>query len=156
MGFTINIAKGKKKPKAKSSPVKISRLCKGVVIKEDDTYKVRISLNNDADNPDYLVIPFTKESLDLKGKVEVFSTKRDEFGKYIKFIRDSRWCQYNPGLPTQYTVVIEKLIVTGNVVRCNGHHEFLLKDTHGFGNATYNLPKLDESKPLFNNGNIDK
>lgn len=150
MGFTINIAKGfKKKPKT-SKPNRISRLCIGTTIKEGDEYKIKISLRNDPEYPDFLVVPFTKESLDLKGKAIVYSREKDKYGHYIAYHRDSSMCKLFPGLPTKYTVVVEKLVCSGYVVRKDGKLMFDLKETHGVGDYVHDLPnRIDNTKPLF-------
>lgn len=150
MGFTINIAKGLKKISSNTKPNRISRLCIGTTIKDGNTYKIRISLRNDPDFPDYIVIPFTKRSLDLKGKSIVYGCKKDNLGRIVKYCRDKSKCELFPGLPTQYTVVVEKVVCSGYVIRKDGKLLFDLLDTHGIGNLLYNLPnRLDESKPLF-------
>ena len=150
MGFTINLAKGfKKKPKVSKSN-RVSRLCIGTTIKEGDEYKIRISLRNDPEYPDFLVIPFTKESLELKGKVVVYGHEKDKYGHHIKYHRDPSMCKLFPGLPTQYTAVIERLVCSGYVVRKDGKLMFDLKETHGVGNYVHDLPtRIDDTKPLF-------
>ena len=150
MGFTINIAKGlKKKPKT-SKPDIVSKLCIGITVKEGDEYKIKISLRNDPEYPDFLVVPFTKESLELKGKVVVYSHEKDKYGHHIKYYRDSSMCKLFPGLPTQYTAVIERLVCSGYVVRKDGKLMFDLKETHGVGNYVHDLPtRIDDTKPLF-------
>lgn len=150
MGFTINLAKGfKKKPKV-NKPNRVSRLCIGTTIKEGDEYKIRISLKNDPKYPDFLVVPFTKESLELKGKIIVYSHEKDKYGHHIAYHRDPSMCKLFPGLPTQYTVVIERLVCSGYVIRKDGKLMFDLKETHGVGNYVHNLPtRIDDTKPLF-------
>ena len=150
MGFTINIAKGIKKKSKPSKPNRISRLCIGTVIKDNEEYKIKISLRNDPDYPDYLVVPFTKESLELKGKVIVYSHEKDKYGHHIAYHRDPSMCKLFPGLPTQYTAVIERLVCSGYVVRKDGKLMFDLKETHGVGNYVHDLPtRIDNTKPLF-------
>ena len=150
MGFTINIAKGfKNKPKT-SKPNRISRLCIGTTIKEGDEYKIKISLRNDPEYPDFLVVPFTKESLELKGKAIVYSREKDEYGHHIAYHRDPSMCKLFSELPTQYTTVIERLVCSGYVIRKDGKLMFDLIETHGKGNFAHNIPKrIDNSKPLF-------
>lgn len=150
MGFTINLAKDfKKKPKV-NKPNRVSRLCIGTTIKEGDEYKIRISLRNDPEYPDFLVVPFTKESLELKGKVVVYGHEKDKYGHHIKYHRDFSMCKLFPGLPTQYTAVIERLVCSGYVVRKDGKLMFDLKETHGVGNYVHDLPtRIDDTKPLF-------
>ena len=150
MGFTINLAKGfKKKPKA-SKLNRVSRLCIGTTIKEGDEYKIRISLRNDPEYHDFLVVPFTKESLELKGKAIVYGHEKDKYGHNIEYHRDPSMCKFFPGLPSQYTAVIERLVSSGYVIRKDGKLMFDLKQTHGIGGYVHDLPnRIDESKPLF-------
>lgn len=150
MGFTINIAKGFKKNPKTSKPNRISRLCIGTTIKEGNEYKIKISLRNDPEYPDFLVVPFTKESLELKGKVIVYSHEKDEYGHHIAYHRDPFMCKLFSELPTKYTAVIERLVCSGYVVRKDGKLMFDLKETHGVGNYVHDLPiRIDNTKPLF-------
>ena len=154
MDFTINIAKSfKKKPKT-SKPNRVSRLCIGTTIKEGNEYKIKISLKNDPEYPDFIVVPFTKESLNLRGKIIVYSHNKDKYGHHIAYYRDPFMCKIFPGLPIQYTAVIEKLVCSGYVIRKDGKLMFELKETHGIGNYVHDLPtRIDESKPLFPSNN---
>ena len=120
MGFTINLAKGfKKKPKV-NKPNRVSRLCIGTTIKEGEEYKIKISLKNDPEYPDFIVIPFTKESLDLKGKTIVYLHNKDKFGHNIVYHRNPSICKLFPGHSSQYTVVVENVICSGYVIRKDG------------------------------------
>ena len=155
MGFTINLAKGfKKKPKV-SKPNRVSRLCIGTTIKEGDEYKIRISLKNDPEYPDFLVVPFTKESLDLKGKTIVYECNKDEYGHYVKHYRDDDLSKTFPGLPSQYTTVVEGEVCSGYVIRKEGKLYFDIREVHGRGDYLMNIPeRINENIPLFNNDNI--
>lgn len=150
MFFTINIAKGLKKQSKVSKLNKVSRLCIGTVIKEGDEYKIKISLRNDPEYSDFIIVPFTKESLELKGKTIVYSHEKDKYGHNIAYHRDPFICKIFPGLSTQYTAVVEKLVCSGYVIRKDGKLMFDLKETHGTSNYVHDLPiNIDESKPLF-------
>jgi hypothetical protein len=144
--FTINIAKGLKH-KAKPRPNRISRLCWGEVIEMDNKYQIKLSLKNDPDYPDYLIIPFDAKSIDLYGKTEVY-TKIDN--KYVKVIRDIQRCKIFPGLATQYTVVIPGNICSGYVIRNNGKLLFDIKKIHGRGEyALREVENINKNIPLF-------
>ena len=150
MVFTINIAKGLKKQPKTSKSNKVSRLCIGTVIKEENEYKIRISLRNDPEYSDFIIVPFTEESLKLKGKTIVYSHEKDKYGHNIAYHRDPFICKIFPGLSTQYTAVVEKLVCSGYVIRKDGKLMFDLKETHGTNNYMHDLPiNIDESKPLF-------
>ena len=150
MLFTINIVKGLKKRPLADKPNKVSRLCIGTVIKEENEYKIKISLRNDPEYSDFIIVPFTEESLELKGKTIVYSHEKDKYGHNIAYHRDPSICTIFPGLPTQYTAVIERLVCSGYVVRKDGKLMFDLKETHGVGNYVHDLPtRIDDTKPLF-------
>lgn len=149
--FTINIAKGLKKSKSKTKPRpnRISRLCWGEVIQIDDEFKIKLSLKNDPDYPDYLVIPFDAKCVDLYGKTEVY-TKLNK--KYVKVIKDKQHCKIFPGLATQYTVVIPGNICSGYVIRNNGKLLFDIKKVHGRGElAMREVKNINKNIPLFDN-----
>lgn len=149
--FTINIAKGIKKNKSqtKPRPNRISRLCWGEVIEVDNEFKIKLSLKNDPDYPDYLVIPFNPTSVNLYSKTEVY-TKIDN--KYVKIIRDKQYCRLFPGLATQYTVVIPGNICSGYVIRNNGKLLFDIKKIHGRGElAIREVENINKNIPLFDN-----
>ena len=152
MGFTINIAKGIKKRTSTPLPNKISRLCLGTTVINNNEYKCKISLRNDPEYPDYIIIPFTKESLDLKGKVIVFEHKKDEYGHYVEHHRNSTMCKFFPGLSSQYTTIVEGEVCSGYVIRKDGKLYFDMKAVHGRGSMLKNIPNnINETTPLFNN-----
>ena len=156
MNFTINVAKGiKKKPSKTSNINKVSRLCLGTTIIINGVYKCKVSLRNDPDYPDYVVVPFTEESLDLKGKTIVYECNKDKYGHYIKHYRDDDLSKTFPGLPSQYTTVVEGEVCSGYVIRKEGKLYFDIKEVHCRGDYLMNIPeRINENIPLFNNDNI--
>ena len=72
LSIKINIAKGNKKKRNVSTKSNvISRVCKAVVIKDDEGFKAKINTNNE-ENSDILLIPFTTESYNIKGKEIIY------------------------------------------------------------------------------------
>lgn len=154
MAFTINIAKGIKKVRAKTTPNRVSRLCLGTAIIDDDQLKCRVSLRNDPNYPDYLVVPFTKESFELKGCLRVFDKKKDKKGHNIVTIRDRQTATFFPGVSSRYTTIVEKEVCSGYVIRKDGKLYFDLRETHGKGRNLVNVPtRINEREPLFNSAN---
>lgn len=155
MNFSINVVKGIKKKSNKTPlPNRISRLCLGTAIYISGVYKCKVSLRNDPDYPDYIVVPFTKESLDLKGKTIVYEQNKDEYGHYVKHYKDAELSRNFPGLPSQYTVVVEGEVCSGYVIRTEGKLYFDIKEVHGRGDYLINIPeRINETIPLFNNSN---
>ena len=149
MGFTINIAKGKPKVNHEDKPVRVSRLCLGVCVKEDGMFKIHIKTSREH-NADILSIPFTEESFNLKGRTTVFSVKKDRRKRYIRYLRDKMRSIIFPGFPKQYCTVSEKEVCSGYIVRVKGKLYFELNDVHGKGENLIDLPsRLNERKPLF-------
>lgn len=108
------------KPKRIPKKNRASRRCLAVVIKNDGKFYAKIPYNNSEDCDEFYILPFTEESLSLKGKDYVFSTKLDEYGKRVCVIRDSVWCKLHPGIPEQYDVLIENILICGYMVRIDG------------------------------------
>ena len=124
-GFSINVAKSKPKRNTTHKPVRISRLCKAVVIlNNNNEYVAKINLKNDANHPDTLVIPFTKNSYELKGKEYVFGRQKDKYNHYVCHIRSKFDVTMFPGLDTQYSVFKPNIVVGGYIVRIDGKHYF--------------------------------
>lgn len=149
MGFTINIAKGIKKPPTPKQPKKVSRMCIGECIKEDDIYKIKIDTKCDYNYPDFIIIGFTDKSFDTTGRSCLFEKKRDSKGRRVKHLFSS---DDNKRVHSSliYETLNEGEICSGYIVRDNGILLFDLKDVHGRGNYVNNLPsRLEDNKPLF-------
>ena len=127
MGFTINLAKGfKKKPKV-SKPNRVSRLCIGTTIKEGDEYKIRISLRNDPEYHDFLVIPFTKESYELKSREIIFYKQKGAHG-YVRVIRNSHDARFRSADKNIFVPFAPYIVITGYVVKIDNKMMFDFKD----------------------------
>ena len=66
-----------------------------------------------------MILPFTKESFDLKGRVNVFSKTKDEHNRYVRYVRNSEQAKYFPGDPNVYVPFAPNWIVTGNIIKEN-------------------------------------
>lgn len=150
LGIKINIAKGNKNKRNVSTENNvISRICKAIVIKDDEGFKAKISINNEVDS-DILLIPFTTESYDIKGKEIIFSKERIDNGRFLCLIRDKASSNlYND--VEHYIPFRENIVVTGNIVRINGKMYFQYKEFISFSPfVEYYKPCLiHEDKPLF-------
>lgn len=68
VGIKINIAKGNKKKRNVSTKSNvISRVCRAVVIKDDEGFKAKINIDNE-ENSDILLIPLLLKVMILKVK----------------------------------------------------------------------------------------
>ena len=158
--FTINLAS---KPKRESKPTdnNISRKCYAVVKKIDGEFKAVININKqyirlkegDELSSEQFILPFTKRSLDLKGKTYVFLKEKDKYGHYVCVIRDPMSAKLHPGLPTQYNTVYENLLLAGHIIRNNGIMYFEYEDLvsyHYLSEYRIYDVRIDNDKPLFN------
>lgn len=159
--FTINVVS---KPKVKNnndiSSNKCSRKCYAVVVKIDNEFKAVVNIDGnyesviegDQFSNSKLTLPFTEESLELKGKTHVFLKDVDETGKQPVVIRTESQCHLHPGLPTQYDAVKENLLIAGHIIRKNGKmyfdYENLVK-YHYLAKFKLCDVKVDDNKPLF-------
>lgn len=95
-----------------------------VFIDENNIYKVSISMDNDPDFPDLLVLPFTENSYNLKGRKTVFSKIKDKHDKVIRYVRSEEKAKYNYGDSNRYVPFSSNWIVKGNIIRDNGILKF--------------------------------
>ena len=132
---------------------KISRKCYAVVIKDkDDTFKARLTFSpveSDEGNipQEYLVLPFTPDSLKLKGKTHVFSKNKDKHGHHICFIRERMNAVINPGLDSQYNVLKEGILISGCIVEKDNKKYFNYEELIAF---TENGAHLNDYNELTN------
>lgn len=147
--FTINVAKGNKRKVGKSKN-KVSRLCKGIVVKEDGEYQVRINTLDDPNNPSFITIPFTFDSYEVKDREFVFERNNTSNNKYICHVRDKYKAKVFPGSKKQYIPFYKNVIVCGNIVKILGRLHFQFKDLIAFSPTSIPIHdyNIDESKPL--------
>ena len=136
--FGVNIPKTKKtKTKNTNDITIISRLCRAIILKEDNKFVARINLCDDIDSPTYLTLPLTKESYRIDNKEYVFSCEPNEIGHYTCFIRTLTHAKMSTGLPTQYCALQPNIVIAGHIVDINGNHYF---DYKHFLSFNYNKP----------------
>lgn len=140
------------KTKTVRNSKKKSRRCLATIVNDNGVLKAQVSLNNKEVNHDMIIIPLTQQSLDLKGKLYVFTTYPDKHGKPACIIKDNLQATTNCGLPTQYTTVKEGVVISGYVVKINDKMYFEYEQLVSFSpnGCHFNPVKVDTSKPLFN------
>lgn len=150
LGIKINIAKGNKKKRNVSTKSNvISRICRAVVIKDDEGFKAKINIDNE-ETSDILVIPFTTESYDIKGREIIFSKERIDNGRFLCLIRDKASSNlYND--VEHYIPFRENIVITGDIVRIDGKMYFRYKEFISFSSFVedYKPYLTREDKPLF-------
>lgn len=158
--FTIKLAsKPKRETNLKGN--NISRKCLAVVKEIDGEFKAVINLDKkyirlkegDELSNEQLVLPFTEKSLDLRDKLYVWLKKKDKYGHNVCIIRDSFTAHLHPGIPTQYDVFKENILISGHIVRKDGKMYFNYEDLVAFNylNESYIIDiNVDDTKPLFN------
>lgn len=136
MVFKINIkpaARTVSKNSSTNSFCRISKKTVGKVFLEDGQYIIRVPAFevlagiDESSISAQLVLPFTKQSFELKGKERVFSTIKDH-DRYVCYIRTKDKANRFPGLKSQYTTVAPNWICSGWVVREDGKLKFDLSE----------------------------
>lgn len=128
--------------------IKVDKKCHAVVIKENDELKARITISpveecEDFIPQEYIVLPFTPESLNLKGKKYVFGKEKDKYGHYICFIREHIDSVINPGLNTQYDVLKEHLLISGHIVKKDSKQYFNYEQLVAFSENGVHIDNLN-------------
>ena len=141
--LSLKITVPKNKRKNNSEGIKIvEKNKKGkVFIDEDNNYKISISMKNDPNFPDLLILPFTENSYNLKGRKYVFTRTKDEFGRRTRYIRSEEKAKFHYGDSNRYIPFAPNWIVKGNIIRDNGILKFNFIDLitiDGYDNVIYN------------------
>lgn len=114
--FAIKAIK-KSKPKHERAFVKIGKRCEAVVVSIDGTLKARLITSPVEECTELLVIPFTEDSFNLKGKTHIFLKEKDKRNHYICYIRDEFKAKLYPGSDTQFNSLVNGILVSGHVYR---------------------------------------
>lgn len=157
--FTIKLASTKKESKPKGNNV--SRRCLAVVSKIDNEFKAIVNYEKNtikltdifSIKNEQLILPFTEKSLELKGKIYVFAKEKDVYGNNICIIRDNITANISPGIPNQYDVFKENILISGHIIRNNNKLYFEYEDLisyHYLSEYRIHDVTIDDTKPLFN------
>lgn len=145
--FTIKISSPVKDKRYTNTVKRISRRCLAKVIKTEDGYKAKI----DVTSTDCLLLPFTSQSTKLKNKTHVFLHNKDEYGNKVLVIHPYEKVMFAPGIDSQYTVLLEDIIISGYIVRQNNIKMFDYEEFVAINEKAprINNPKIETDKNLF-------
>lgn len=149
INFGIKLASKPKIKRNTESYIKIGGKCEAVVIKDNNELKARLTTSPVEDSNEYLVLPFTPNSLNLKGKTHVFAKYKDEYNHRICIIRDKTSANVNPGVPAQYDVLSENLLISGHIVSKDGKKYFNYEKLIAFSEKGLHI-----SEPIVINSNL--
>ena len=107
------VIKAKHKPKRTERGTKLYQGL--VILDEDNTYKVHITIDGSTN----LVLPFTKESYNLKDKTTIFSKTRGKYG-YDRIVRNEWKAKFAPGDNKRYIPFAPNWIVNGYIYIVDG------------------------------------
>ena len=88
-----------------------------------------------------VILPFTKNSYDLKGRKNVFTRIKDEFGRRTRYIRSEEKAKFHYGDSDRYIPFAPNWIVKGNIIKDNDVLKFDFIDLitiDGYDNVIYN------------------
>ena len=148
--FGVKLAAPVKTNKENKSSGKVSRRCLAVVICVYEQLRARVNTSPVEDEPEYITLPFTEDSYNLKGRTHVFLKEKDEHG-HICIIRDILSANRNPGSPSQYDSLKENLLICGYIIRKEGKLYFDYEELVAFTERGNHItePKINYDKPLF-------
>ena len=121
-GFSIKPVK-KVRVKVSSTPIiKQALYCKPVYV--DDTIMAHINTKGLDGYEKVTILPFSKESFELKGKTHIFTKEKNSDDKYVHIIRSKDTSEMYPGNEEQYTPICENSIYKGYIVKRNNDLAF--------------------------------
>lgn len=121
-GFSI---KPVKKVRAKVSSTRIIKqalYCKPVYV--DDILVAHINTKGLDGYEKVTILPFSKESFDLRGKTHIFARNKNKEGKYVHIIRTKDTSEMYPGNDEIYTPICENSIYRGYIIKRNNDLAF--------------------------------
>ncbi len=122
LGLSLKISVPKSKTIPKPSVKIEAKNKRGYVILEDKEYKV--SLINESDGiHNRTILPFTKKSYDLKGKISIFSKTKGKYG-YTRHVRTEDKAKVFPGDSDKYVPFAPNWMVKGNIINDKGILKF--------------------------------
>lgn len=127
---------------------RLSKRCLAQIVKVEEVFKAKIKIKEN----EYLFLPLTENSFNLKGKTHVFSLSKDEYNNKIIFIRTSEKANTSPGLNTQYSALSENIIISGYIIKQNDTKYFDYEDLVA---VNENAPHINIVKLENNNLQID-
>lgn len=134
--FAIKAVAVNKVKRESKSFTKVGKKCQAVVIKDDDILKARLTTSPVADSEEtlneFLVLPLTPNSFNLKGKTKVFFKEKDKYGHYVCVIRNELTAKLHPGVSTRFDTLHEGLLISGHVVKKDGKQYFDYEDLVAF------------------------
>lgn len=121
LGFTIKPSVIKKDKKVCSTHKPLTRVLYCLARKKDDGgWEAHINTKGLDNFQDVTILPFTEDSFELKGRVDVFYHNKDRYNHYIHVIRDKFLSQINPGVTELYCTLCDGEIFSGYIVKVNG------------------------------------
>ena len=122
LGLSLKISVPKSKTIPKPS-IKIEAKDKrGYVILEGEEYKVLLA-NESYDIHNRKILPFTKKSYDLKGKISIFSKTKGKYG-YTRHVRTEDKAKVFPGDSDKYVPFAPNWMVKGDIINDKGVLKF--------------------------------
>lgn len=140
----------KKKPKTNTDK-RISKLVRGICIKDGEEFKISIDARflktdviKEESNPDLILLPFTEESYKLKNINSIFSKVPDKKGKYIRLIRSDWDCKFSDGNMEMYVPFCNNWVCSGHIIRRNNILMFDFNEC--IAPKGYTVMKIQEDK----------
>lgn len=121
-GFSIKPVK-KVRVKVSSTPIiKQALYCKPVCVNGE--LVAHINTKGLDGYEKVTILPFSKESFELRGKTHIFAKERNKDNKYVHILRSKDTSEMYPGNDELYTPICENSIYKGYVVKRNNELVF--------------------------------
>ena len=127
VGLTFKLASPKKKrvSKGKILTKKVYAVC---TLSEEGEFKAILRIVSNTQRITNIVVPFTLSSYDCKGKLRVFTKKKDEHGKRTCHIRTVEQAKLAPSKSVLYTPFCEGWVYSGYLVQIRSQRYFEIKE----------------------------
>lgn len=127
-----------KKPKTPSNNKKyLTKILYCVAHNTEEGWVAHINTRGLEGYEDLTILPFTKQSFELKGRHDVFLHHKDKTGHWVRIMRNSMESIINPGSPEVYCTLCENDCFTGHIVKVDGTLQFDMSSYKGVSSECY-------------------
>lgn len=135
--FRLSAPKPVKVPKPQKA---IATLLYALSFKDENgNWKAKVNTKLIPDYPDFIICDFTEKSHQLKGKENLFYTKKDKQNHWVRLILTKLEALTFEGDSLTYSPFCEKNVYNGHLIKNNDKFEFEMLDFIGYGSKYNNL-----------------
>lgn len=132
LSFKLSTPKPVKVPKPQKA---VSTLLYALSFKDENgNWKAKVNTKLIPDYPDFIICDFTEKSHQVKGKENLFYTKKDKHNHWVRLVLTKVDALTFDGDKSTYSTFCERNVYSGHLIKVDNKLEFEMLDFIGYGN----------------------